>query len=147
MDSTDLTGSMDCIGGVVTIKRFEDIRAWQEARVLTKQIYALCKQSLGLRGDRRLRDQLQAASVSVMSNIAEGFSRRTDKEFTQFLFVAKGSTAEVQSLLYVALDQDYLSEQDFAGLYSKADEVARILSGFITSLLTRSARTRSKNHA
>jgi len=131
----------------VTIKRFEDIRAWQEARVLTKQIYALCKQSLGLRGDRRLRDQLQAASVSVMSNIAEGFSRRTDKEFTQFLFVAKGSTAEVQSLLYVALDQDYLSEQDFAGLYSKSDEVARILSGFITSLLTRSARTRSKNHA
>ena len=131
----------------MTIKRFEDIRAWQEARVLTKQIYALCKQSLGLRGDRRLRDQLQAASVSVMSNIAEGFSRRTDKEFTQFLFVAKGSTAEVQSLLYVALDQDYLSEQDFAGLYSKSDEVARILSGFITSLLTRSARTRSKNHA
>jgi four helix bundle protein len=131
----------------VTIKRFEDIRAWQEARVLTKQIYALCKKSLGLRGDRRSRDQLQTATVSVMSNIAEGFSRRTDWEFTQFPFVAKGSTAEVQSLLYVAVDQEYLGEQDFAGLYRKADEVARIISGFITSLLTRSARNRSKNHA
>jgi four helix bundle protein len=127
----------------VTIKRFEDIRGWQEARILTKQIYSLCKASPGLRRDRRLRDQLQAASVSVMSNIAEGYSRRTDKEFTQFLFIAKASGAEVQSLLYVALDQEYLSEKDFSALYEKADEVARILSGFITSLLRQSPRRRS----
>ncbi len=127
----------------MTIKRFEDIRGWQEARILTKQIYSLCKTSPGLRRDRRLRDQLQAASVSVMSNIAEGYSRRTDKEFTQFLFVAKASAAEVQSLLYVALDQEYLSEKDFSALYEKDDEVARILSGFITSLLRQSPRRRS----
>ncbi len=80
-----------------------------------------------------------------MSNIAEGFSRRSDKEFTQFLFVAKGSTAEVQSLLYVALDQEYLTETDFSALYEKADEVARILSGFITSLLRQSTRRRASN--
>ncbi len=73
----------------MAIKRFEDIRAWQEARTLTKQVYSLCKVSPGLRRDRRLRDQVQSAAVSVMSNIAEGFSRRSDKEFTQFLFVAK----------------------------------------------------------
>ena len=126
----------------MTIKRFEDIRGWQEARMLTKQVYSLCKISPGLRRDRRLRDQIQAASVSVMSNIAEGFSRRTDKEFTQFLFVAKGSAAEVQSLLYVVIDQQYISEQEFSELYSKADEVARIISGFITSLLRQSGRAR-----
>ncbi len=128
----------------MAINRFEDIRAWQEARILTKQIYTLGKTSAGLRRDRRLRDQLQAASVSIMSNIAEGFSRRTDKEFTQFLFVSKGSTAEVQSLLYVALDQEYFSPQDFSKLYDKADVVARIISGFITSLLKNSKRTRSR---
>ena len=124
----------------MAIRRFEDIRAWQEARILTKQVYALSKTSPGLRRDRRLRDQLQAASVSSMSNIAEGFSRRTSKEFAQFLFVAKGSGAEVQSLLYVALDQEYLSERQFTELYEKAEEVARIISGFITSLLRQATR-------
>jgi four helix bundle protein len=119
----------------MAIRRFEDIRAWQEARVLTNAVYTVAKTSPGLRRDRRLREQVQAASVSIMSNIAEGFSRRSDKEFTQFLFVAKGSAAEVQSLLYVALDQEYLSEQEFSGLYENADEVAKIISGFITSLI------------
>ena len=128
----------------MAIRRFEDIRAWQEARVLTKQIYTLGKTSVGLRRDRRLRDQIQAASVSIMSNIAEGFSRRTDKEFTQYLFIAKGSTAEVQSLLYVVLDQEYVSPQDFSELYDKADAVARIISGFITSLLKDSRRPRTR---
>ncbi len=104
----------------MAIRRFEEIRAWQEARALTKRIYTLGKTSPGLRRDRRLRDQLQSASVSIMSNIAEGFSRRTAKEFTQFLFVAKGSAAE-------------------------AEEVARILSGFITSLLRQSAPRRRGN--
>lgn len=129
----------------MAIQRFEDIRAWQEARTLTKQVYTLCKTSSGLRRDRRLREQIQAASVSIMSNIAEGFSRRTAKDFIQFLFVAKGSTAEVQSLLYVALDQEYFTERDFSTLYDHADTVARITSGFITSLLSRSARNHSKN--
>jgi len=126
----------------MAIKRFEDIRGWQVARTLTTQVYNLCKTSPGLRRDRRLRDQIQAASVSVMSNIAEGFSRRTDKEFTQFLFIAKGSAAEAQSLLYVAIDQDYVNDKDFSQLYEKTEEVARILSGFITSLLRHTMRSR-----
>ncbi len=129
----------------MAIRRFEDIRAWQEARIFTKQVYTLGKTSPDLRRDRRLRDQLQAASVSIMSNIAEGFTRRTAKEFTQFLFVTKGSTAEVQSLLYVALDQNYFSDKDFSALYAQGETVARITSGFITSLLARSARNHSKN--
>jgi four helix bundle protein len=78
-----------------------------------------------------------------MSNIAEGFSRRTAKEFTQFLFIAKGSAAEVQSLLYVGIDQQYISEQEFSELYSKADEIARMISGFITSLLRQPTRSRT----
>ena len=129
----------------MAIRRFEEIRAWQEARELTKRVYTAAKTSPGLRRDRRLRDQLQAASVSIMSNIAEGFSRRTAKDFTQFLFVAKGSTAEVQSLLYVALDQEYFSQRDFSEHYDQAETVARITSGFITSLRSRSAQTHSKN--
>ena len=119
---------------MAVIQRFEDIRAWQEARVLTKRIYSLCRTSPPRKRDRRLCEQWQAASVSIMSNIAEGFARRTSKEFTQFLFIAKGSTAEVQSLLYVAVDQEYVTKEDFSLLYEKADEVARIISGFITSL-------------
>ena len=119
---------------MASIQRFEDIRAWQEARILTKRIYSLCRTSPLLKRDRRLCDQMQAASVSIMSNIAEGFSRRSAKEFIQFLFIAKGSAAEVQSLLYVVVDQEYLAEKDFSLLYEKVDEVARIISGFITSL-------------
>jgi four helix bundle protein len=72
-----------------------------------------------------------------MSNVAEGFSRRSTREFTQFLFIAKGSVAEVQSQLYVALDQGYINEEKFDGLYSKSDEVARLISGFIRYLLNK----------
>ncbi len=129
----------------MVIKRFEDIRAWQEGRALTKAIYFLSKVSPGLRRDRRLREQMQAASVSIMSNIAEGFSRRTAKEFIQFLFVAKGSAAEIQSLLYVSVDQEYLGRTEFSELYNKAEEVARIISGFISSLMRRSGARRLNN--
>jgi four helix bundle protein len=120
---------------VATIEKFEDIKAWQEARVLTQRIYRLIRESKDFKRDRRLTDQLQAASVSIMSNIAEGFSRRSSREFEQFLFVAKGSAAEVQSLLYVALDQNYITDQQFSEQYQKTDEIARMLSGFITSLI------------
>jgi four helix bundle protein len=72
-----------------------------------------------------------------MSNIAEGFSRRTTKEFVQFLFIAKGSVAEVQSQLYVALDQGYTNQERFKELHSKSDEVARLTSGFIRYLLNK----------
>jgi len=117
------------------IKRFEDIKGWQEARVLIKMIYQIVKDNKSFWNDYKFREQITSAAVSVMSNIAEGFSRRTNKEFVQFLFIAKGSCAEVQSQLYVALDQTYISEDKFKELYSKTDEVSKILSGFITYLL------------
>jgi four helix bundle protein len=97
----------------VKIERFEDIKAWQEARVLAGMVHAAVGADRRFGSDYRFREQIQGAAVSVMSNIAEGFSRRTTKECIQFLFVAKGSVAEVQSQLYVALDQGYISRDKF----------------------------------
>lgn len=79
-------------------------------------------------------NQIQDAAVSSMSNIAEGFARRSNREFIQFLFVSKSSAAEVQSQLYVALDQRYLSEEDFSKIYDQAEIVSRMDSGFIKYL-------------
>jgi len=121
----------------VKIERFEDIKAWQEARVLVRMIYSAVGSGQYFGADRRFREQIQAAAVSIMSNIGEGFSRRTTKEFIQFLFIAKGSVAEVQSQLCVALDQGYINEEKFNELYSKSDEVARLISGFIRYLLSK----------
>ena len=119
------------------IERFEDIKAWQEARVLVKMVYAVVNSDRHFGSDYKFREQIQGAAVSIMSNIAEGFSRRTTKEFIQFLFIAKGSTAEVQSQLYVALDQGYINQEKFNELHSKSDEVARLISGFIRYLLNK----------
>ena len=119
------------------IERFEDIKAWQEARVLVKMVYTVVDSDRRFNSDYKFRDQIHSAAVSAMSNIAEGFSRRSTKEFVQFLFIAKGSVAEVQSQLYIALDQGYVNEQKFNELYSKSDEVARLISGFIQYLLNK----------
>jgi four helix bundle protein len=121
----------------VKIERFEDIKAWQEARVLVGMIHAAVGSDRRFGSDYRFKDQIQAAALSIMSNIAEGFSRRTTKEFGQFLFIAKGSAAEVQSQLYVALDQGYIKKDKFEELYAKSDEVARLISGFIRYLLSK----------
>lgn len=115
------------------IERFEDIIAWQRARVLAKEIYASTK--IGpFAKDYGLKDQIQRASVSTMSNIAEGFERGGDREFIQFLSNSKGSCGEVKSQLYVALDQNYISNAGFGELYAKADEVSRLVGGFMTYL-------------
>ena len=116
------------------ISRFEDLEIWQQARELTRWVYKLTANGRFSR-DYGLKDQMRRASVSIMANIAEGFSRRGDKEFTQFLFVAKSSAAELQSHAYVALDQDYITDTDFKGLYESLDHISRMLSNFIKRLL------------
>ena len=126
------------------IGRFEDLEAWKAARVLVSQVYDMTRQAQDTGRDYRFRDQVTAAAVSVMSNIAEGFSRRTDREFAQFLFISKGSCAEVQSLLYVALDQNYTNKVNFQKIYAQAESVARLTSGLITYLL-RDTTERSKS--
>jgi four helix bundle protein len=91
------------------IKNFEDLEIWKEARSLTREIYTLSKTSQ-LSKDYGLRDQMQRAAVSIMSNIAEGFERGGNQEFIQFLYIAKGSCGELRSQFYVALDQEYVDQ-------------------------------------
>jgi four helix bundle protein len=95
-----------------TFNRFEDILAWQKARLITKSIYNATANGAFAK-DFGLRDQARRASVSIMANIAEGFARRSDKDFANFLNMARSSAAEVQSHLYVALDQDYIEQATF----------------------------------
>jgi len=115
------------------IEKFEDIIAWQKARALTNQIYRASKTGDFAR-DFELRGQIRAASVSTMSNIAEGFERGGDKEFIQFLSHSKGSCGEVRSQLYVALDQGYLEQNAFDNLNTQANEVSRLVAGFMAYL-------------
>lgn len=119
-----------------TIRRFEDIQAWQQARELTREIYKTCAQgSLGK--DFALRDQICRAAVSSMSNGAEGFSRNSDRDFAHFLDIAKGSVLEVQSLLYVALDIGYIGNDEFERLYELTGKTASLIGGLIVYLRKR----------
>jgi len=115
------------------IAQFEDIVAWQKARILVRRVYrfADCEPCAK---DFRYCGQIQAAAVSVMSNIAEGFERGGNREFRQFLYVAGASCAEVQSLLYVALDLAYISKSEFEELNALAKEVSRIIKALRASL-------------
>ena len=116
------------------ITRFEDIKAWQEARKLVKLVYEAINANERFSKDLRLVSQIQGASVSSMSNIAEGFSRKGKREFVQYLFISKSSAAEVQSHLYVAIDQEYISKETFDQLYAQAEKVSKMDSGFIKYL-------------
>ncbi len=119
------------------IERFEDIQAWQKARLLAKEVYSVSN-SGGFSKDFGLRDQIRRAAVSIMLNIAEGFARKTDREFIQFLVIAHGSTAEVQAALYVALDQNYVKDEIFEKLYKMADETSKMIMG-LSSYLKKSS--------
>lgn len=111
-------------------RRFEDVIAWQKARVLVKDVYT----KFGNHTDFGFRDQICRASVSVMNNIAEGYEKRTDADFRKFLYIAKGSCGEVRSMLYIALDLEYINQQEFKSLFSLSEEISRILGGFIKKL-------------
>ena len=116
------------------ITRFEEIKAWQEARVLVKLVYEAINANERFRKDLRLVSQMQGAAVSCMSNIAEGFARKGKREFIQYLFISKSSAAEVQSHLYVAIDQGYIAKESFDEIYTQAEKVAKMDSGFIKYL-------------
>ena len=118
---------------MATISKFEDIEAWQLAREMTKAIYAISNDGAFAR-DFGLRDQIRRASVSIMSNIAEGFERGGDKEFLQFVSLAKGSSGEVRAQLYVALDAGYIDQQTFSRLSDMATQINRMLAGLMKYL-------------
>jgi four helix bundle protein len=118
---------------MASIGQFEDIRAWQKARELVREVYKIYA-TTRLGRDFELRNQICGAAVSVMSNIAEGFSRNSSKEFARFLDIARGSCSEVKSLLYVAVDVEYLSQPDFELLFGLATTVASLIAGFTSYL-------------
>ena len=115
------------------IERFEDFIAWQKARTLTHDIYIATSQGRFAR-DFGLKDQIRRASVSSMSNVAEGFERGKPGEFHQFLSIAKGSCAELRSQLYVAFDAGYIGQQEFESLMQQATEVGQIIGGLRLSV-------------
>jgi len=115
------------------LEKFEDLIAWQKARELTKKIYKLTKKR-EFSKDFGLCNQIQRASVSIMSNLSEGFERGGRAEFHQFVVIAKGSCAEVRSQLYVALDIGYISREEFEQVNGLALEVSRLLGGLRASI-------------
>lgn len=112
------------------ISSFEDIIAWQKAKELSVAVYRFTAQSK----DYGYKDQLQRASVSVMNNIAEGFERQTNKEFKQFLYIAKGSCGEVRSMVRLGEALGVVAPKEGAYLVELSMEIARLLSGFIKKL-------------
>ena len=126
---------------MAVFKTFEEINAWQNARALVKDIYAVtgcgdfCK-------DYGLKDQIQRAAVSICSNIAEGFERRGNKEFINFLWIAKGSAAEVCSQLHNARDIGYITDEQFNSIYDSSKQIGGMLFNLISSLSSDERRTK-----
>jgi four helix bundle protein len=113
--------------------RFEDIEAWQKGRELKQAVYRHSKRGEFAR-DFALREQIRRAVISVTANIAEGFERRGNREFIQLLSNSKGSCGEVQNHLYTALDEQYVTKDEFEKLYAQAAEVGRLIGGFMNYL-------------
>lgn len=115
------------------IQRFEDIQGWQEARILVKMIYQLTNKDKFSK-DFGMRDQIRRASVSVMNNIAEGFDCESKVEFARFLGIARRSAVEVQSILYAAMDVEYIDQTEFDIHYEQARKTKALVGGFKRSL-------------
>jgi four helix bundle protein len=115
------------------IKRFEEILAWQKARELVHETYGACGKGAFNR-DFGLNSQVCRAAVSTMTNVAEGFGRKSTKDFAHFLDVARGSALETQSLLYVARDLNYIEPAEFERLYKIAEETISLIAGFTSYL-------------
>jgi four helix bundle protein len=123
------------------IKSFEEIESWKSARELTKEIYSITKIE-NFSKDWGLKDQIRRASISIMANTAEGFDSGSDKSFINFLNYAYRSASEVQSLLYVALDQKYILKRKFDELFAECHKIKNLIGGLIKNLSKKS----TKNH-
>ncbi|WP_159518347.1 four helix bundle protein [Sunxiuqinia indica] len=118
---------------MATIERFEDLKVWKAAREFCKEIHQMTIHD-DFSKDFKLVSQIKASSGSIMDNIAEGFERDGNKEFGQFLSFSKGSCGESRSQLYRALDNGYISKEEFDQAYAHALEISKMLSGFMTYL-------------
>ena len=115
------------------IENFEDIKSWQHARRVTNKIYDL-SDSGRFNYDFALKNQIRKSSLSILSNIAEGFERNGNREFINFLYIAKGSCGEARAQLYIALDRRYVSKEEFETVHSELTRISGLLSGFIKYL-------------
>jgi four helix bundle protein len=113
--------------------RFEDLPIWKDARVLTKEVYEVTKKGEFAK-DYRLKNQIRDSSVSIMSNIAEGFENQTTKQFIRYLYIAKGSSGEFRSQLYVAMDAGYLTQFEINKMKSQAESISKQASNLIKYL-------------
>ena len=113
---------------MATIKRFYDLEAWKKARALNNEIYKMTCAEV-FKKDFVLIDQTRRASISVMANLAEGFGRKGNREFLQFISVAEGSLCELQSHLFISLDTGYISKDEFVKLFDLTEETQRIMNG------------------
>jgi len=118
---------------MATFKKFEEIKAWQEARDFTKVVYSITNKG-AFSKDFDLKNQIRRSTISIMANIAEGQGRRTDKEFANFLNYSLGSIAETKSHLYVALDFKYIDKKDFDELYENLDKIGKMTFGLCNHL-------------
>lgn len=118
---------------MATIERFEDVKAWQNARELCKMIHHFTLKT-AFSKDYRLVGQIKGSSGSIMDNIAEGFERNGKKEFLQFLSISKGSCGETRSQLYRALDNEYILQSEFEQALHKAEDLSKMISGFMDYL-------------
>ncbi|MGH9946988.1 MAG: four helix bundle protein [Pyrinomonadaceae bacterium] len=118
---------------MATILKFEELDAWKKAREVTKRVYQFTNVGDFAR-DFGLRDQLRRSSVSIMSNISEGFEREGNKEFVNFLSIAKGSCGEARSQLYVALDQSFISNDEFTWANDGYEQIGKMIGGLMNYL-------------
>ena len=126
----------------VKITRFEDLECWQEARVLTRNVYEYTKRS-AFSKDYRLSGQITGAAISIMNNICEGFDSRSNNEFIRFLTYSRRSCSEMQNCLYIAFDQIYISKDEFQNTYDHCTKVRKIIDGLIRYLKNHSTGQRA----
>ena len=119
---------------MATIERFEDLECWQEARKLVNMVYEAMNESKDFQKDFRLNGQITGASISVMNNIAEGWASQSNNEFIRFLTYSRRSCAEIQNCLYIALDQQYITEITFRKIYEQALKTLKIIDGLLRYL-------------
>lgn len=115
------------------LNTFEELECWKRSRLFNNEIYKITKNNY-FKEDYDLRRQIRRASISVSSNIAEGFERNTDNEFKHFLYIAKGSAGEVRSQIYLAFDLNYIDKQTYQSLLKNVSTISKIISGLIKYL-------------
>ena len=126
------------------MRSHKDLDVWKLSIELVLDIYQICRQ-MPVHERYGLSAQMKRAAVSIPSNVAEGAARKSHKEFIQFLFISKSSAAEVQSHLYVAMDQGYITEKSFNEIYDKAEKVSKLTSGFIKYLTSQLKKPKQPN--